>query len=166
LAGASLIVRRQVLNDIGLLDEDYFTFFEDVDFCYNARKAGWACRYVPQSRIVHLVGQSTGMTAKMLKPLPTYSFEARRRFFLKNYGAWRAAMVDLGRILGLSLWRLRVLLGKPDIMPPHYLFDSIRHSVFLTGFKLKKVKNPALAGSRIPVQIRSVVQRNCAGSGG
>ena len=40
VAGASMIVRREVFRDIGLLDEGYFTFFEDVDFCFNAREGG------------------------------------------------------------------------------------------------------------------------------
>lgn len=147
LAGASMIVRREVFRDIGLLDEGYFTYFEDVDFCFNAHKAGWQIWYVPASRVVHLVGQSTQITIrKPKKRLPPYSFEARRRYFLKNYGPFKAALVDFGHILGLTLWQLRVLLGKPDTTtPPHFLQDSIRYSVFLTGFKLKTVQNPALA---------------------
>jgi hypothetical protein len=57
-------------------------------------------------------------------------------------------MVDACTIVGLSLWRLRVLLtGKADTTAPHVLRDSIRHSVFLKGFKLVDVKNPALASS-------------------
>jgi GT2 family glycosyltransferase len=145
LAGACIIVRREVFRDIGLLDEGYFTFYEDVDFCFNARKAGWSIWYVPASRVVHLVGQSTGLTVKKPKRQPAYAFQARRRYFLKNCGPLEAALADIGKILGLTLWRLRVLLGKPDFTPPHYLRDCIMHSVFLTGFKLKNVKNPALA---------------------
>lgn len=147
LAGASIIVRREVFRDIGLLDEGYFTFYEDVDFCFNARKAGWSVWYVPNSRVVHLVGQSTGLTVRKPKRHPSYAFEARRRYFLKNCGPLTAALADFGKILGLVMWRLRVLLGKPDFTPPHYLRDCISHSVFLTGFKLKNVKNPALTMS-------------------
>ena len=144
-AGASLMIRRNVLLDIGLLDEGYFTSFEDVDFCFNARKAGWPTWYVPASRVVHLVGQSTGITVKAPGRQPAYSFEARRRYFLKNHGRAYAAMADGGRIVGLALWRLRVALtGKQDLTAPYFLRDSIMHSVFLTGFALKDVCNPAL----------------------
>jgi N-acetylglucosaminyl-diphospho-decaprenol L-rhamnosyltransferase len=149
LSGACIIVRREVFRDVGLLDEGYFTFYEDVDFCFNARKAGWSIWYVPASRVVHLVGQSTGLGVKNPKRQPAYAFQARRRYFLKNCGPLEAALADTGKILGLSLWQLRVLLGKPNFMPPHYLRDSITHSVFLTGFKLKNVKNPSLDGGRI-----------------
>jgi GT2 family glycosyltransferase len=144
VAGASMIIRQGVFRDIGLLDEGYYTYFDDVDICFNARKSGWAIRYVPTSRVVHLVGQSTGVTIKKPNRQPSYLFQARRRYFLKNYGPLRTALADIGLILGLALWRLRVLLGKPDSTPPYFLRDFIRNSVFMTGFKLRNVENPAL----------------------
>jgi GT2 family glycosyltransferase len=144
VAGASMIIRRETMEATGLLDEGYFTYFDDIDYCFNAKKRGWPSWYVPASRVVHLVGQSTGVNSKP-KRLPSYLLDARRRHFLKNYGAVYAAMVDICRIAGLSLWRLRVLLtGKEDTTPPQHLSDSIRHSVFLKGFKVTDVKNPAL----------------------
>ena len=147
VSGASMIIRRQVLEDIGLLDEGYFTYFDDIDFCFNARKSGWSTWYVPASRVVHLVGQSTGVTHRP-KRFPPYLLEARRRYFLKNHGRLYAAMVDACRILGLSLWRLRVLLtGKQDTTAPHLLGNSIRHSVFVKGFRLQDVQNPAVAST-------------------
>ena len=82
------------------------------------------------------------------KRLPPYMLDARRRYFLKNHGPLYAAAVDACMILGLSFWRLRVLLtGKEDLIPPHLLGDSIRHSVFLKGFRVTNVKNPALASA-------------------
>jgi N-acetylglucosaminyl-diphospho-decaprenol L-rhamnosyltransferase len=156
-AGASMIVRRKVFQDIGILDEGYYTYFEDVDLCFNARKVGWPIWYVPESRVVHLVGQSTGITVKVPKRQPSYSFEARRRYFLKNHGPLYAAMADAGLIVGLALWKLRVALtGKPDNTAPFFLLDSIRHSVFLTGFRLKNVPNPALASGPLQVQANTL----------
>jgi len=148
VSGASMIIRREVLKEVGLLDEGYFTYFDDIDYCFNAKKHGWPTWYVPTSRVVHLVGQSTGVT-KNPKRLPPYLFEARRRYFLKNHSPAYAAMVDAYMILGLSLWRLRVMLtGKEDNTAPHLLGDSIRHSVFVKGIKLQDVQNPALASTR------------------
>lgn len=145
VCGASMIVRREVFADIGLLDEGFFTYFDDIDICFNAAKKGWPTWYVPASRVVHLVGQSTGVT-KREKRTPSYMLDARRRYFLKNHGPAYAAVADLGRLLGLSLWQLRVVLtGKEDRSPPHLLRDSIRHSVFFKGFRLTDVPNPALA---------------------
>jgi GT2 family glycosyltransferase len=145
VGGASMIIRREVFQDIGVLDQGYYTHYEDVDFCFNAHKAGWAVWYVPESRVTHLVGQSTGLTVKNPKRFPAYFFGARQRYFLKNYGPVHAALADVALICGLALWRLRVLLGKKDWTAPHLFLDSIRHSVFATGFELRDVKNPALS---------------------
>jgi N-acetylglucosaminyl-diphospho-decaprenol L-rhamnosyltransferase len=98
--------------------------------------------------VVHLVGQSTGVN-RVLKRLPPYMLDARRRYFLKNHGPLYAAAVDACMILGLSLWRLRLMLtGQGHRAAPHVLGDSIRHSVFAKGFKMQDVPNPALASGR------------------
>jgi N-acetylglucosaminyl-diphospho-decaprenol L-rhamnosyltransferase len=145
VSGASMIVRREAFRDIGLLDEGYYTYFDDIDFSLRARRAGWSTWYVPASRVMHLGGESTGVTKKNPNRLPSYFFEARRRYFLKNYGPAYAAMVDAARIAGLALWRARVMLtGKEDFSPPNLLRDSVRHSVFLKGFRVNEVRNPAL----------------------
>lgn len=142
VAGASMIVRSEVLEQTGLLDEDYFTYFDDIDFCFNARKRGWPTWYVPESRVVHLVGQSTGVTTTP-KRMPAYVLEARRRYFLKNHDPFYAALVDAGMISGLALARLRsALTGRAGTAPPHLLADSIRHSVFVKGFQLNIVSRP------------------------
>jgi N-acetylglucosaminyl-diphospho-decaprenol L-rhamnosyltransferase len=143
VSGASMMVRRQVFEDTGLLDEGYFTYFDDIDFCFNARKKGWPCWYVPASRVVHLVGRSTGVNSRPAR-LPPYLLAARRRYFLKNHGPLYAAMADAGRIAGLALARLRArLTGAPDTAAPHQLGDSIRHSVFARGFAVTDVDRPA-----------------------
>jgi N-acetylglucosaminyl-diphospho-decaprenol L-rhamnosyltransferase len=143
VAGASMIIRREVLETVGLLDEGYYTYFDDIDYCFNARKQGWPTWYVPSSRVVHLVGQTTGLN-KQPKRMPSYVLDARRRYFLKNHGPVYAALADAGMIAGLSLNRLRTLLtGRAGNMTPHLLHDAIRHSVFLKGFKVPDVQNPA-----------------------
>jgi N-acetylglucosaminyl-diphospho-decaprenol L-rhamnosyltransferase len=143
VAGASMIVRRNVFDRAGLLDEGYFTYFDDIDFCLTARKCGWPTWYVPASRVVHLVGQSTGVNATPRR-LPPYLLEARRRYFLKHHSAVYAAVVDAAMITGQILSLLRPLLSrKSDERPPHMLADSIRHSVFLKGFNLTDVELPA-----------------------
>jgi GT2 family glycosyltransferase len=135
-----MIVRRDVFESVGLLDEGFFTYYDDIDFCFNARKRGWPTWYVPASRVVHLVGQSTGVNA-VPRRLPAYMLEARRRFFLKNYSRFYAALVDSGMIMGIALARLRGLVtGKVQSSPPHLLGDAIRHSVFLRGFRITDVK--------------------------
>lgn len=136
VAGASMIVRREVFEAAGLMDEDYFMYYEEMDFCLQANKAGWSCWYVPESRVVHLVGQSSGVTDTKRAPkrLPQYWFDSRRRYFLKNYGWLYTAVADASWASGFALWRLRRLVqNKPDSDPPQALSDFLRNSVFLKG---------------------------------
>ena len=145
VSGASMILRKAMLDRIGLLDEGLYTYFDDIDLCLRARRAGWETWYVPQSRVVHLEGASTGIVRSVIKRRPGYWFDARRRFFLKNYGPAYAAAVDAAFIGGHALWRVRRRLQRlPDGDPPHMLGDAIRHSVFATGFRVTEVENPAL----------------------
>lgn len=150
VSGASLIVRKQVLEQIGILDEGLYTYFDDVDLCLRASRVGWQVWYVPSSRIIHLCGQSTGVDQRAAPPKrkPSYWFQARRRFFLKNYGPIKTTLCDTVFILGYTLWRVRRWIQrKPDHDPPCFLRDFIRHSVLITGFRLRPVKNPALASN-------------------
>jgi N-acetylglucosaminyl-diphospho-decaprenol L-rhamnosyltransferase len=150
VAGASMIVRREVFDAIGLLDEGFYTYFDDIDYCLNAQRVGWPTWFVPESRIIHLEGASTGITSKPQQPKrrPKYWFDARRRYFLKNYGGVYAALVDLAFITGFAMWRLRRwTTRKPDVDPPYMLADSIRYSVFFRGSKVKPVENPALVNA-------------------
>ena len=136
VAGASMIVRREVFEKIGLMDEAYFMYCEEMDFCLQANKAGWSCWYVPESRVVHLVGQSSGVTdtKKPPKRLPTYWFDSRRRYFIKNYGLVYTALADLFWASGFVVWRMRrVVQRKPDTDPPNMLSDFMSNSVFFKG---------------------------------
>ena len=58
LSGACLLVRREALEQAGALDEDFFLYFEDLDWCRRIGAAGWACRVVPAARLIHVGGAS------------------------------------------------------------------------------------------------------------
>jgi hypothetical protein len=57
---ASPVLRRTMLERIGLLDEGLYTYCDDTDICLRAKRAGWETWFVPQSRVIHYVGASTG----------------------------------------------------------------------------------------------------------
>lgn len=82
VSGAALTVRREVLDSIGLLDERFFMFEEDVDLCYRARQAGWEVWYEPAGVITHAIGQSTNKTPfRMIIAF----HKAMYRFYKKHY---------------------------------------------------------------------------------
>lgn len=130
--GASMIVRREVFETVGLMDEGYFLYFEETDFCRRAKRAGWPVWHVPASRVVHLEGQSTGVTGANLakKPRPAYWFDSRARYFRKHLGGGYALFADVIFAVGFGLWRLqRRVRGKADPDPPGLLRDFVRHAV-------------------------------------
>src|SRR4051794_8437505 len=136
VAGASMIVRGKVFDDVGLMDEKYFMYYEEVDFCRAAARAGWQCWYVPASRVVHLVGAASQISdsRKHRKRRPTYWFDSRRRYFVKNHGVVYAALADLSFATGFGLWRVRrAIQRKQDTDPPKLLSDLLRNSVFVRG---------------------------------
>jgi N-acetylglucosaminyl-diphospho-decaprenol L-rhamnosyltransferase len=137
VAGAAMIVRTAVFEQVGLMDEKYFMYFEEVDFCRQAGNAGWQCWYVPTSKVIHLVGAVSQISdnRKHRKRRPAYWFESRRRYFVKNHGRIYATLADLSFLVGFSIWRLRRFIQrKDDTDPPRLLLDSIAHSVFLRGW--------------------------------
>lgn len=128
LAGASLLIRRQVLDEIGLFDERYFLYFEETDLCLRARRAGWTSRYVKESRIMHIGSVSTGMNT--WKRMPGYWFDSRLWYFTKNHGAVYAALATLSFVAGSTILLARQLLGKKrDSGPDHFLGDLIAHAI-------------------------------------
>jgi GT2 family glycosyltransferase len=138
VAGALMMVRREVFDSIGLMDEGYFLYYEETDFALRARKAGWSCWHVPQSRIVHLVGQSSGVTRRdgPRKRVPQYWFESRRRYFVLNHGQAYAAFTDFMVILALLVSRLRRLVQpNRDPASPYFLRDLVTHSALLNSSK-------------------------------
>ena len=134
VSGASMMVRREVFDAIGLLDDGYFLYYEEVDFIHRVRRAGWACWYVPSSRVVHLAGQSTGLTGPSSdgrRRVPAYWFHSRRRYFRKNLGLARTILADLAWGSSFALHRTRrFLFRRTDHDPEKLLADFLRHNVF------------------------------------
>jgi len=82
VSGACLLVRREVLDEIGPLDERFFMYSEDVDFCYRVWQAGWRVTYFPQATVTHYIGQSTGR-ARMRPIIERH--RSMYRFYKKHY---------------------------------------------------------------------------------
>lgn len=140
VAGAAMMIRRQVIEAVGLLDEGYFAYFEDMDYCLTAKRANWPTWYVPESLIFHHEGRSSGIVHEVKCRRPAYWFRARRRFFLKNFGIAYSTFADMSYLVGCSLGRIRrIFQGKSNPDPPHSLRDFIKHSVFGSGTKLEGI---------------------------
>lgn len=93
--GACLFVRREVVEQVGKIDEGYFFFLEETDWCHRIRAAGWRIVHLPDAYVIHLYGEST----KKKTPLRTRIefYRSRYLFFRKNRS--RAAYVVLRGIV-------------------------------------------------------------------
>jgi hypothetical protein len=132
VSGASMMLRRAVLDQIGGFDENYFLYFEETDFCFRAKKAGFPTWYVPQSRVMHIVGQSTKVALRSRNPkrFPAHWFESRRRYFATSRGLSYAMAVDVIALLAHLLGSLkRSIQQRTDQGVPHYIADLARHSL-------------------------------------
>lgn len=115
---ACILLRRRMIDEIGPMDEGYFLYFEDIEYCWRARQAGWRIAYVPQARAVHFRGGSGPVKAlaKEKKRLPGYYYASRTRFFRQTHGPAGPVLANVAWASGRALARLRLLFGKA--VPP------------------------------------------------
>jgi len=97
VSGACLMVRRSLFEQIGLLDEGYFMYIEDVDLCQRVHRAGYTVVYLPQTSVVHHIGRSS-------RTLPSRSIVARHRSMWHYYKKYlrRNVVVDVAVAGGIA----------------------------------------------------------------
>jgi len=99
--GACMLVRREAVDEVGPLDESFFLFSEEVDWCYRFRRAGWQVLFFPGAEVVHVGGASHG--GRMYRE----NVRGHLRFFAKHHGVREA---ERARRLLLVALRLRALV--------------------------------------------------------
>ncbi len=113
---ACVMIARRVLETCGLLDEGYFMYFEDADYCRTVRAHGFRVVHEPRGKVVHLRGKSSPVkeATRLKKARPSYYYEARSRYFLRGYGFLGAFLANLFWSLGLLLVLPRQLIGQKE----------------------------------------------------
>lgn len=89
VVGCFYLVRREVIDQIGLFDPRYFLYFEEVDHCRTAKKAGWEVVFYPHTTVIHLGGESAkseGKITKSGKQLDALGIESELLYFRKHFG--------------------------------------------------------------------------------
>ncbi len=106
--GACMMVRRTAVDQIGLMDEDYFLFLEETDWCFRMKRAGWKIYHVPQAEVYHFQGKSTEVVRKRAR---IEFYRSRYDFFKKNRGhlQWFILLIGLMIRLGLQLLAMTVI---------------------------------------------------------
>ena len=88
--GCYYLVKREVIDKVGLFDPAYFLYYEEVDHCYAVKKSGWQVTYFAETSVVHIGGESAKSIGKVTssgRQLNKLSVESELIYFRKNYGA-------------------------------------------------------------------------------
>ncbi|NNE39490.1 MAG: glycosyltransferase family 2 protein [Marinicaulis sp.] len=112
---ASIMVRRSVIEQVGPMDEGFFLYYEDCDYCRRIKKAGYSIEYIEKAAFVHDAGGSTQL-AKMTREktrLPEYFFRSRNRYYRKYYGPLGPITANILWAIGRGLALLRGVFGRP-----------------------------------------------------
>ena len=103
VSGACMAIRRKAIQDVGLLDERFFMYWEDADWCRRMREKGWKVTYFPQTSIIHLIGASS-----MTRPVRSiYHFHISCYRLYEKYIHWPLSISKPFAFLGLA-WRFYI----------------------------------------------------------
>ena len=115
----ALLVRREVIERVGLLDEEFFLYYEDMDYCRRARAAGWRVRYCATARVLHDVSASSGGRDS---PMERYWMaQSSGRYFRKHGRGPRLLLIIPFRLLSAVKMTARLLAaGKRDALRAYW----------------------------------------------
>lgn len=122
-----VILCGRMIEEIGLLDERYFMYFEDCDYCRRAMVKGWTLGFCEQAEVMHLHGASSDIDAGMQssKRLPAYYYASRARYFIAWYGRAGLIAANLFWMLGRAFGLLRLVAFKrPRPAPARRALDN------------------------------------------
>jgi GT2 family glycosyltransferase len=113
ICGCAILIRREVINQIGLLDPEYFSYFEDADYCFRARRAGYRCLYVPSPTVWHKAGADW-----VVNPVQAYYYMRNAIIFARKNlrGLRRIIFIWSQLFLMLPYYFLMLIWKDPGIV--------------------------------------------------
>lgn len=118
--GCFYLLRKSVIDRVGLFDPRYFLYFEEVDHCNSARRAGWKVRYFPGTSVVHLGGESAstdGTLSTSGRQLESLQCESALLYYRKNIGLASVLLHLVLETIGAILLSVRNLTRTRRINP-------------------------------------------------
>jgi hypothetical protein len=117
--GACMLVRARTVDEVGLLDERYFMYSEEIDWCWRIRAAGWAIWQVPPAQVTHVGGAATGQfRQRMLVELHRSRITFFRQHYSRRFVRAHRSILRAGMLRAtLQTWRgyLRGSLGRSEL---------------------------------------------------
>jgi len=108
LFGACFLVRREVIQQVGALDEDFFMYSEEMDWCRRIRQAGWKVMYLPEAQVIHYGGKSSDQVAAQRH---IYFQTSKVRYFRKHHSTLTAGVLRVA-LLAMYAWQLVLEAAK------------------------------------------------------
>lgn len=110
VAGTAMLIKKEVFEKIGLLNEKYFLYYEDSDFCYRARKKGFRCNFVQESIIYHKGAATSGLNS----PLHNYYNTRNHYLFVEKQAPWKVKLREWLRTpkTAYEFWKSNDLVKK------------------------------------------------------
>jgi N-acetylglucosaminyl-diphospho-decaprenol L-rhamnosyltransferase len=106
--GACLLVRREVMDQVGTLDERFFMYSEEMDWCRRIKQAGWKMVYLPEAQVIHHMGKSSD---QVVAQRHIYFQTSKVRYFRKHHGKWVAGLLRAA-LLAMVVWQLMLEAAK------------------------------------------------------
>lgn len=105
ITGTAMLARWRVIEELGDMDDDYFLYYEEVDYMLQAARRGWSSWHAPAALVAHEAGGATGLKNGRPEsgPVPDYWFVSWRRYFAKNHGPIYARTAAAARLLGMAV---------------------------------------------------------------
>ena len=130
IMGACMLVRRETLNDVGKMDEDYFFYSEETDWCFRIKKKNWKIWYITHVEIFHLGGGSTqrGSVIQLVR-----LYQGKLLYFKKNHGRFASTILRFGLALANAFGVMRRLLFT-NWLAREAAFERIRNQSKLVWY--------------------------------
>ena len=127
ISGAFMMFNKDIINEIGFLDEDFFMFGEDIDFCYRIKNKGYDIIYNPNTEIMHYKGESVKTAPYDMVNIFYNAMEIYFKKYSKNYSNWKiiTLFVKTGLFIRKSLSYFKLIVN--------HLFSIILDSLFIVG---------------------------------
>lgn len=130
VSGASMMARLDVLAEVGFFDPDFFLYYEEVELMHRIKARGWEVWHMPEAKIVHVAGASTGVTGaeNARRPLPGYWYDSWRLYFEKCSGPSGARITAIARLIGTLIGdTIASIRRRPSQSPGNFISDFHRN---------------------------------------
>lgn len=142
--GCYYLIRKEVIDQVGLFDQRYFLYYEEVDHCYATKQAGWQVTYYPDAPVVHIGGESAktdNAISSVSRQVSALQIESELLYFRKNLG-----LVSVGAHVLLTILAEVILTAKQLVKTPAKFYQVLNFKGLGLFLKLTYLSR---AGSRV-----------------